>query len=204
MCFSTAHRRVGRESRGAHNDLVRIIGGTLRGRRLVVPDEGTRPTSDRVREAVFNILAARIDVDGGHVLDLYAGSGALGLEALSRGAATATFVDSARRATIAITENVAALGVAPHVTVLTRPVMGFVQGTPPRRYDLVFLDPPYAIDGQEPESVLAALDDGWLAEDAVVVVERGIRSGTPTWPSGWEVAVSKTYGDTVVDVVYPG
>ena len=182
---------------------MRIIGGELRGRRLNVPDEGTRPTSDRVREAIFNMLDARLDLDDLDVLDLYAGSGALGFEALSRGAATATFVDSARRATAVISANSEALGVKAQVKVFTRPVLGFLEGAPSRRFDLVFLDPPYAIDADEPDLVLASLGSGWLTDDAAVVFERGVRSREPRWPSGWEVAVGKTYGDTVVDLVYP-
>ena len=105
--------------------MTRIIAGRHGGRPLKVPDAGTRPTSDRVREAVFNILDARIDLEGAAILDLYAGSGALGLEALSRGASSAVFVDNRRRATAVVTANLRALGVAEVGRVITAPVSAF-------------------------------------------------------------------------------
>ncbi|ATD70564.1 MULTISPECIES: 16S rRNA (guanine(966)-N(2))-methyltransferase RsmD [Gordonia] len=180
--------------------MTRIIAGELRGRRLRVPGEGTRPTSDRVRESVFNILDARFDLDGLWVLDLYAGSGALGIEAVSRGAAGATFVDSARKAAAVIGANVQVCGIASSTTVLTRPVSAYLSSPPERKYDLVFSDPPYAVDASALSEDLTRLAATRLAEDALVVVERSARSTGRIWPAGFEVLVDKNYGDTRVEV----
>lgn len=180
--------------------MTRIIAGELRGRRLRVPDEGTRPTSDRVRESVFNMLDARFDLHGLWVLDLYAGSGALGIEAVSRGAAGATFVDSARKAATVIGANVKACGIAASTTVLTRPVSAYLSTPPEKTYDLVFSDPPYAVDAAALSDDLAKLAATRLADDALVVVERSTRSAGDIWPGGFEVVVDKNYGDTRVEV----
>lgn len=167
-----------------------------------MPDDGTRPTSDRVREAVFNILDARLDLDGARVLDLYCGSGALGIEALSRGASAATFVDNRRKATSVVTANLAAVGAAGVGRVVTSPVSSFLAATPGERFDVVFSDPPYAVAGDLVVADLAALESGWLAADGVLVVERA-RRGDLHWPDGWTILTSKTYGDTVVEVARP-
>lgn len=185
---------------GQNGPMTRIIAGELRGRRLRVPGEGTRPTSDRVRESVFNILDARFDLDGLWVLDLYAGSGALGIEAVSRGAAGATFVDSARKAAAVIGANVQVCGIASSTTVLTRPVSAYLSSPPERKYDLVFSDPPYAVDASALSEDLTRLAATRLAEDALVVVERSARSTGRIWPAGFEVLVDKNYGDTRVEV----
>jgi 16S rRNA (guanine966-N2)-methyltransferase len=179
--------------------VTRIIAGRFGGRRLKVPDDGTRPTSDRVREALFSMLAARIDLDGAHVLDLYAGSGALGIEALSRGAATATFVDARRKASGVITANVAALGLAPDAQVVTSSVSTFLAGSPSQPFDLVFSDPPYAIDPAEIEDDLARLGERWVSADALIILERARRTSV-SWPEDLEVILTKMYGDTAVDV----
>ncbi|MGW5521628.1 16S rRNA (guanine(966)-N(2))-methyltransferase RsmD [Gordonia sp. NPDC003950] len=179
--------------------MTRIIAGRFGGRRLKVPDDGTRPTSDRVREALFSMLAARIDLDGAHVLDLYAGSGALAVEALSRGAASATCVDARRRATGVITANVTALGLGADVQVVTSSVSTFLAGAPSAPFDLVFSDPPYAIDPAEIAEDLARLGDRWVSSDALIVLERARRTSV-TWPDHLEVIVTKNYGDTAVDV----
>lgn len=181
--------------------MTRIISGEFRGRRLKVPDDGTRPTSDRVREGVFNVLAARRDLDGTRVLDLYAGSGALGLEALSRGAASATLVDSRRAATAAISANARTCGVGDRVAVLTRTAAAYLATAPRMPVDLVFLDPPYDIDDDEVTVTLAAIAaPEWLAPGAIVVLERAARSPDTRWPDDLEVLVTKTYGDTRVEV----
>ncbi|MFW0784628.1 16S rRNA (guanine(966)-N(2))-methyltransferase RsmD [Gordonia sp. CPCC 206044] len=180
--------------------MTRIIAGEFRGRRLRVPDEGTRPTSDRVREAVFNIIDARIDLDGARVLDLYAGSGALGLEALSRGAASAEFVDSRRKATTVIAANARACGVERRVRVTARPVATQLAGDPSELFDIVFLDPPYDLDNDAMSADLARVAAAWAAPGALVVVERAIRAAVTEWPMGLRVLVSKTYGDTRVEV----
>lgn len=185
---------------GLQNGLMtRIIAGRLGGRRLRVPGEGTRPTSDRVRESVFNMLAARSDLDGLWVLDLYAGSGALGLEAISRGAAGATFVDSGRRAAATIAANVKACGVASNATVHTRAVSAYLAGEPERRFGLVFSDPPYDVAADRIAEDLTLLTTR-LDDDALVVVERAARSRGEVWPASYDVVVDKSYGDTRVEI----
>ncbi|MGC4932551.1 16S rRNA (guanine(966)-N(2))-methyltransferase RsmD [Gordonia sp. DT30] len=184
--------------------MTRIIAGRFGGRRLTVPDEGTRPTSDRVRESVFSMLDARIDLTSTHVLDLYAGSGALGLEALSRGASSAVFVDSRGRAARTISANLTAVGAAASGRVITSPVSAFLAGAAPGRFDVVFSDPPYALADDEVAADLSALaTGGWLTDDGLVVLERG-RRAVLSWPPGWELVVDKSYGDTTVKVARPG
>ncbi len=174
------------------------------GRRIVVPSRGTRPTSDRVREALFNILAARMDFGGLAVLDLYAGSGALGLEALSRGATTATFVETDPRAAAVIRRNIDTLGLT-GAKVLARQVATALDEGSDRTVDLVLADPPYGIDAAEVEQMLAALAGrGWTAAGTVVVVERK-SSGRPlTWPHGWTSWPARHYGDTRLEVAEVG
>lgn len=178
--------------------MTRIIGGALGGRRIAAPPgAGTRPTSDRVREAIFSALEARIELDGVHVLDLYAGSGALGLEAASRGAARVVLVEHDRRAAATIRRNVADLGLDGVVTVAARAVSAVLDG-PPADADLVFLDPPYDVGEDVLAGVLAALAAAHLTPEAVVVVERSSRSPEPTWPSGVHRTGDRTYGETRV------
>lgn len=165
-----------------------------------MPPRGTRPTTDRVREALFNVLTARMDLDGASVLDLYAGSGALGLEALSRGASTAVFVESDQRAGAVIGQNIAALGVA-GATVRRGAVAPVLAAGIDAAFDLVFADPPYDVAAAEVTDVLAALTDrGWTAEGTVVVVERGASGPELTWPDGWERWPSRRYGDTRLEM----
>jgi 16S rRNA (guanine(966)-N(2))-methyltransferase RsmD len=152
-----------------------------------------------VRESVFNVLAARLDFDGLRVLDLYAGSGALGLEALSRGAQSVLFIESDRRAAEVIDRNIATVGLIGATvrrgTVAT--VLAAGSGSP---VDLVFADPPYEVGNAEVESVLAALaGHGWLGEDTVAVIERPSSSPSLTWPPGWEVWPERRYGDTRIE-----
>lgn len=157
---------------------------------------GTRPTTDRVRESLFNVLSARIDLVDAHVLDLYAGSGALGLEALSRGAATVTFVESDRRAADVIAANVAALG-ATGASVRRMPVGAALAGTATRPYEVVFADPPYDVTTGEVETVLTTLATGdWVGDGAVAVVERPTSAVPVTWPEGWSPWPDRRYGDT--------
>lgn len=180
--------------------MTRIIAGVAGGRRIAVPARGTRPTSDRVREALFSALAADPGLDGAAVLDLCAGSGALGLEALSRGAAHATFVEADRRAAGVLRRNVADLGLAGAV-VLAAPAATVLAGPAPREHDVVLVDPPYDVPDREVAGWLAAADaHGWLAPDAVVVVERGARSGTFAWPQPLRGVRERRYGDTVLHV----
>jgi 16S rRNA (guanine966-N2)-methyltransferase len=157
---------------------------------------GTRPTTDRVRESLFNVLTARLDLAGAAVLDLYAGSGALGLEALSRGAASAVFVESDRRAAAVITDNVRVLG-ATGAVVHCAPVAAVLATAPARQTDVVFLDPPYEVASTDVEAVLSELADrGWLADGATVVVERSASSPVLVWPAGWSAGKERRYGDT--------
>jgi 16S rRNA (guanine966-N2)-methyltransferase len=175
--------------------VTRIVAGTAGGRRLRVPPKGTRPTSDRVREALFSSLEAMMDLDGVKVLDLYAGSGALGFEALSRGAAHATFVEADKRAAEVLKANARELGFA-GTTIAHRTAEAYVMGEG-EKFDVVFADPPYAVTDDELAKVLHGLGDR-LAEDAVLIVERASRSGEPVWPSGVEPLRAKRYGDTAV------
>jgi 16S rRNA (guanine966-N2)-methyltransferase len=185
--------------RQAHDGTVtRIVAGVAGGRRLAVPPQGTRPTSDRVREAVFNAVQSRTDLDGARVLDLYAGSGALGLEALSRGAAHVRFVESDRRAGAVLRRNVEALGL-PGAQLSIADVAAVLQADPGRPYDVVLADPPYALGTDELNRVLAGLSTGhWLATGALLVVERAARSVPPTWPDGVAALTQRRYGDTGV------
>ncbi|TDU82475.1 16S rRNA (guanine966-N2)-methyltransferase [Kribbella voronezhensis] len=177
--------------------MTRIIGGASGGRRIAVPaGSGTRPTADRVREAMFSSLETEFgSFLGLAVLDLYAGSGALGLEALSRGAARVVLVESDRKAAEVIAANIKVVGL-PGATVLTRPAEKVASGdNPAGPFDLVCADPPYRLETLELQEVLTSLrDNGWLAEDAVVVVERGKREPWE-WPDGFAALRDRKYGE---------
>ena len=176
--------------------MTRIVAGTAGGRTLTVPRGETRPTSERVREALFSRLEHQGVVDGARVLDLYAGSGALGLEAASRGAAAVTLVDSARPAVAACRRNVETLGMG-QVSVVGSAVRTYLAGEPTTAFDLVLVDPPYDVAEPDLAEVLAGLPRR-LAEDAVVVVERSRRSPEPTWSAGLERTDERRYGDTTL------
>jgi 16S rRNA (guanine966-N2)-methyltransferase len=175
---------------------MRIIAGVAKGRRLVAPTgDGTRPTADRVKESWFSSLQPLLG--GAHVLDLYAGSGALGLEALSRGAAAVTFVERDRRALAALRTNLAAVDL-PGATVVGRDVRTALAGDlVDAPFDVVVADPPYRVDGSELTAVLAALVPH-LADGAVVTVERGRREPAPTWPAQLGDPEARRYGDTTL------
>ncbi|MFC6707754.1 16S rRNA (guanine(966)-N(2))-methyltransferase RsmD [Flexivirga alba] len=177
--------------------MTRIISGLAGGRRLVTPPgSGTRPTSDRVREAVFGRLEHLDAITGSHVVDLYAGSGALGLEAVSRGAVSALLVESDRKAAATIDKNVRHLGLA-GVQVRAGTVEAVVSAPLSPLADLVFLDPPYAVGDEALAGVLAGLvEHGSLAVDALLVVERSSRSAEPMWPAGVELIGPRRYGET--------
>jgi 16S rRNA (guanine966-N2)-methyltransferase len=164
----------------------------------------TRPTSDRVKESMFAALGAG-RLAGANVLDGYAGSGALGIEALSRGAGRVTFVDRDPRAVDAIRRNLASTRLADRATVHRRGFGGYLTGrVPDVPFDLVVLDPPYDLAGPELARILALLaSPGWLAPDAGVVVERSAAAGPPTLPEGWRVAWERVYGDTLVVLTGP-
>ena len=178
---------------------MRIIAGGFRGHPLVAPrGQATRPTSDRVREALFSILG---DIQGVQVLDLYAGSGALGLEALSRGAASATFVESARAAAVAIRRNIEALEVQDRAALLARDVRPSLRGLAKQaeRYGLVFLDPPYA-QAETAEILADLVESGAMADGAWIVLEHAARSAPPAPPGGLRLRFTRTYGDTALTV----
>jgi 16S rRNA (guanine966-N2)-methyltransferase len=181
---------------------MRIVAGAAKGRRLASPADGTRPTSDRVREAMFNSLAASVRLDGARVLDLFAGTGAIGLEALSRGASVAVLVEKDRAALDVLRRNVATVGL-PGAEVVASPVARFLNGAPEHTYDLVFADPPYGLDSAELGATLGRLGDPrWLATDGVVIIERSARSDPLEWaesPAGFLTPVAeRRYGDTVL------
>ncbi|HET7474751.1 MAG TPA: 16S rRNA (guanine(966)-N(2))-methyltransferase RsmD [Dermatophilaceae bacterium] len=177
--------------------MTRIISGLVGGRRLQVPPgAATRPTSDRVREGLFSRLEHLDALRAAHVLDLYAGSGALGLEAASRGAAEVLLVDSSPAATGAAAANVAALGLS-CVQVRRDVVEVFLAEATGAAYDLVLADPPYSVGEAALARVLALLvARGWLAPSGLVVVERSARSPAPGWPSGLELLDERRYGET--------
>ena len=165
-----------------------------------MPPRGTRPTTDRVREALFNVLSARIDLHDASVLDLYAGSGALGLEALSRGAATAVFVESDRKAAAVIGQNIEALGVT-GATLRRGTVASVLAAGAETPVDLVFADPPYDVGEAEVIEMLVALTSrGWAAEGCVAVVERGASGPDLGWPDGWQPWQARRYGDTRLEM----
>jgi 16S rRNA (guanine966-N2)-methyltransferase len=178
--------------------MTRIVGGAARGRRISAPPgRGTRPTSDRAREGLFSTVEALLgSLAGRRVLDLYAGSGAVGLEALSRGAHHVRLVESDDRAVRVIRGNVAALGLAG--ADVTQAAVERVVGVAPSgpAYDLVFADPPYATTDDAVGGVLAALvEHDWLGPGALVVVERPTRGAELEWPAGIEADRSRRYGE---------
>jgi 16S rRNA (guanine966-N2)-methyltransferase len=180
--------------------VTRVIAGAARGRRLAVPaGRGTRPTSDKAREALFSTLESMTGgLEGSRVLDLYAGSGAVGLEAASRGAAAVVCVESDARAARVLTENVRSLGL-PGAVARRVPVERLVGAALPpdeAAYDVVFADPPYTLAGDRVAAVLTALwRGGWLADGAVVAVERATRDGEFAWPAGFTADRSRRYGE---------
>jgi 16S rRNA (guanine966-N2)-methyltransferase len=178
--------------------MTRLISGVAGGRRLEVPPSGVRPTGDRAREGLFNSLGSLLDLEGAAVLDLYAGSGALGLEALSRGAAQVVFVESGPRVLPVLRANLAAVGL-PGGRVVAGSVPTVVAGRPPARFDLVLADPPYATPVAEVLGVLEALVAGeWLAEDAVLVVERSSREEPWEWPTPLRGLRDRRYGEALL------
>jgi 16S rRNA (guanine966-N2)-methyltransferase len=174
-----------------------VIAGAAGGRRLrVPPGNGTRPTSDRAREGLFaSLVSALGGLDGLRVLDLYAGSGAVGLEALSRGAASVLLVESDGRAAAVARANAATVALPGAAVAVDR--VERLLGRPPDgdRYDLVFADPPYAVQEAAVTAVLGQLGGGWLADGALVVVERATRSGPVDWPPGYAAGKSRRYGE---------
>ena len=194
--------------------VARVIAGEAGGRRLAVPDgRATRPTSDRAREGLFGTVASIVGpLTGTRVLDLYAGSGAVGLEALSRGAEHVLLVESGARATAVIRQNIEVIGLPGATLIADRvervlargpeqpPAPGGAQDVRERpgsgRYDVAFADPPYAMADAEISRVLSLLaDEGWLAPEALVIVERATRSGPVRWPDGFVPDRARKYGE---------
>ena len=169
--------------------MTRIVAGAAKGRTIKVPASGTRPTSERVREALFSRLDHLGYIEGCAVLDLYSGSGALGLEAASRGAAFVECVESSRKAAELIRANARALNLR-------------AKDPSQTAFDVVFLDPPYDLDEGRLAAVLARLP-GVLAPDGVAVVERSSRSPEPAWPAGFATTDERAFGDTRIFSVSP-
>jgi len=196
--------------------VARVIAGEAGGRRLAVPDgRDTRPTSDRAREGLFSTIVSMLgSLAGARVLDLYAGSGAVGLEALSRGADHVLLVEQGARAARVIRENIEAIGLPGAVLAADRVERVLARGPAPAggqdspapagdqdrpeggRYDVVFADPPYALADTAVSQVLSLLaDQGWLAPSALVIVERATRSGPVSWPDGFVPDRTRRYGE---------
>lgn len=179
--------------------MTRIIAGRARGRRLKTPPgQGTRPTSDRAREGLFSALGSHLGdgMPGIRLIDAYAGSGAVGLEALSRGAAAALLIESNRRAADVIRENLHALGLAGGRLAADRVERLAAGPCPDEPYDVLFLDPPYALEAKPlAELITAFAEHGWLAEDALVCVERASRDPEWVWPAGFEGLRARAYGE---------
>ncbi|WP_084038063.1 16S rRNA (guanine(966)-N(2))-methyltransferase RsmD [Demequina sp. NBRC 110053] len=174
--------------------MTRIIAGTLGGRRIAVPPRGTRPTTDRVREALFSRLDHDDALRGARVIDLFAGSGALGLEALSRGAAHATFVEAASPAARVLQRNARDLGLGAQAALVREKALSYLRRTSDS-WDVALLDPPYDIARDDLAAVLAALAPR-LAHGAPVVLEWSSRAGDAPWPAEIEPVREKDYGET--------
>ncbi|HSP59724.1 MAG TPA: 16S rRNA (guanine(966)-N(2))-methyltransferase RsmD, partial [Ornithinimicrobium sp.] len=185
--------------------MTRIIAGRAGGRTIATPrGAATRPTTDRVREAIFSRLESLMDLDGVRVLDLYAGSGALGLEALSRGAGHLLAVERHRATATLVARNARTLGLAEEVQVRSAQVAAVLDEGPDEPYHLVLLDPPYDLGEEDLAGVLELLvAAGWLDPDALVLVERSARSPVPTWPQGLRALDRRAYGETAVHLAEP-
>lgn len=180
--------------------MTRIIGGSVGGRRIATPrGVATRPTSDRVREALFSTIEAWCgSLHGLRFLDLYAGSGAVGLEAWSRGAGIVTLVEQDRRTANLILGNARSLGFT-RANVVAGSVPAVLRRPPAAPYDVAFLDPPYPVDDDVVAAALHGLvDHAWLVPGALVVVERSSRTPEPQWPVGFTGVRHKRYGETTL------
>lgn len=179
---------------------MRVIAGTAKGTRLAPVPPGVRPVSDRAREGIFSSLGARV-VDAA-VLDLFAGTGALGIEALSRGAGSAVFVERTPGAAAAVRANLERTGLSERARVLRQDARRFLQRGVDHPFDLVFLDPPYALSGPAVDRILGALRAaGALADEAIVLLTRDLRSSSDVVPVDWAVAKRLTYGDSVITLL---
>jgi 16S rRNA (guanine966-N2)-methyltransferase len=175
---------------------MRIVGGGLKGRALKSPaSDAIRPTSDRLREALFNILTHAYDapIEGARVIDVFAGTGAMGLEALSRGAHFALLVDQGAEANTIIRANIEALGLGDSTRLLRRDARKLGKAAVGERYDLAFLDPPYGRNLAAP-TLLALRDGGWLATNALVLIEETTQAELML-PEGFALLETRQYGD---------
>lgn len=177
------------------------MAGTYGGRVLGVPEQGTRPTSERVREAIFSRLDHYDALEDTNVLDLFAGSGALAIEALSRGARRAVLVEASQPAAAVCRTNLTTLKITSG-QVITNKAQDFVVRKPTTPWDVVFIDPPYNFVEEDLAAILEALVPS-VDDRAVIVVERPYRSPEPTLPSKWRKITDKKYGDTVVYYIEP-
>jgi len=178
---------------------VRVIAGSAKGRKLGPVPPGVRPVSDRAREGLFSSLAA--DIPEARVLDLYAGTGAMGIEALSRGAQACVFVDRSTEACAAIYTNLALTGLQDKATVVAADANVFLTGhdLSSGPFDLVLIDPPYDLEGPDLAVELGKLSSGRLAEDGwAVALTRGVKSSKPVIPVHWAVSRQLRYGDSLV------
>jgi 16S rRNA (guanine966-N2)-methyltransferase len=179
---------------------MRVIAGSAKGVRLAPVPRGVRPVSDTAREGVFSSLGA--DVVGARVLDLYAGTGAMGIEALSRGADHGVFVEHARAAQRTIRENLRRAAAQDRATIVGSDVRAYLSREERDRFGLVLADPPYAASAEEVGAVLGGLEAGWLTPSGwAVVLTRPSRADEPSFPGGWRVGRRLSYGDTLV-IVY--
>jgi 16S rRNA (guanine966-N2)-methyltransferase len=178
---------------------MRVIAGTAKGVRLAPVPRGVRPVSDMAREGLFSSITSA--VPGAAVLDLYAGTGAMGIEALSRGAEAVTVVERSPQARATVLQNLNRTRLADRARIVPSPVAAFLSGDDSWRgsFDLVLVDPPYEARGAEVDSVLAELGSGWLPEHGwTVALTRSVRSSIPVIPVHWHVARRLEYGDTLV------
>ena len=184
---------------------MRIVAGTAKGVRLARVPRGVRPLSDRAREGVFSSIGPDL-IDGAAVVDLFAGTGAIGIEALSRGAARATFVDRSAGAVASIRRNLELARVGERARVVTSEVGRFLtrNDNSSGPFDLAFCDPPYELGGAELDAVLRELADGRVGGHAsTIVLTRGRQSSTPVIPLHWAIAKELRYGDSLVILIRP-
>jgi len=183
---------------------MRVVGGRLRGRNLAAPaSREIRPTADRLRESLFNILVHAYEnpVEGARVLDLFAGTGALGIEAISRGAGFALFVDNGAEARALLRNNVEALGLGGVTKVFRRDATNLGPAHPVEPFSLVFLDPPYG-KGLAEKALASLRDGGWLTKEALLVVEEA-KAATLTTPAGFVELERRAYDDTEIVFLKP-
>ncbi len=182
---------------------MRIVGGSMRGRTIRPPKgNATRPTTDRVREALFSALTSRMgsDLGGGAVLDVFAGSGALGLEALSRGASSSVFLERDRDALGALKRNIADLKVEDRCRIVVGDAFSLAERGVGGPFALILLDPPYTLDPARLASLLVSLAARGGIEDGAVVTWEHARGYVPEWPEGFEIDARKKYGSTEIDI----